>query len=53
MDAQKTLQLWQEGRSRREMRGNDRLANFDDANLRRSVRAAVIAKTRVGRGTRY
>lgn len=22
MDAQKTLQLWQEGRSRREMRGN-------------------------------
>ena len=50
MGAVKTLQAWKDGRSRREMRGNiNRLANFDDANLRRSVRAAVVANSRVQR----
>ena len=35
---------------RREARGSaNRLANFDDANLRRSVRAAVAASARVER----
>ncbi len=41
---------WEEKRTRREVRGTaNRLANFDDANLRRSARAAVAAGARVGR----
>ncbi len=41
---------WEERRIRREVRGTaNRLANFDDANLRRSVRAAVAAGARVER----
>ena len=41
---------WEERRTRREVRANvNRLANFDDANLRRSARAAVAAKARVER----
>ena len=37
-------------RSRRESRGTaNRLANFDDANLRRSARAAVASEARVER----
>lgn len=41
---------WEERRMRREIRSSaNRLANFDDANLRRSVRAAVAASARVQR----
>ncbi|MGI5329062.1 DNA-binding protein WhiA [Actinomadura nitritigenes] len=41
---------WEERRMRREVRATaNRLANFDDANLRRSARAAVAAGARVAR----
>ena len=41
---------WEERRMRREVRATaNRLANFDDANLRRSARAAVEAGARVER----
>ena len=41
---------WEELRNRREVRGAaNRLANFDDANLRRSAQAAVAASARVQR----
>lgn len=41
---------WEEKRTRREVRGTaNRLANFDDANLRRSAQAAVAAGLRVAR----
>ena len=41
---------WEERRMRREVRATaNRLANFDDANLRRSARAAVAAGARVKR----
>jgi cell division protein WhiA len=41
---------WEERRMRREVRATaNRLANFDDANLRRSARAAVAAGARVER----
>src|SRR5215468_2363313 len=41
---------WEERRVRREVRATaNRLANFDDANLRRSARAAVAAAARVSR----
>lgn len=41
---------WEEKRTRREVRGvANRLANFDDANLRRSAQAAVAASARVER----
>lgn len=41
---------WEERRVRREVRATaNRLANFDDANLRRSARAAVAAGARVER----
>ncbi|MDR2703892.1 MAG: DNA-binding protein WhiA [Cellulomonadaceae bacterium] len=50
MGATETLQVWEERRTRREIRGTaNRLANFDDANLRRSARAAVAAGARVQR----
>ncbi len=45
-----TLMAWEERRMRREVRATaNRLANFDDANLRRSARAAVAAGARVER----
>ncbi|PFG43120.1 hypothetical protein ATJ88_1803 [Isoptericola jiangsuensis] len=45
-----TREAWEERRARREVRGTaNRLANFDDANLRRSARAAVAAGARVER----
>ncbi|WP_026927512.1 DNA-binding protein WhiA [Granulicoccus phenolivorans] len=45
-----TLKVWEERRTRREVRASaNRLANFDDANLRRSARAAVTAGARVQR----
>lgn len=50
MGATDSLVAWQEQRQRREVRAkSDRLANFDDANLRRSARAAVAAAARVER----
>ncbi|RRD47702.1 DNA-binding protein WhiA [Tessaracoccus sp. OH4464_COT-324] len=50
LGAQETRLLWEERRVRREVRAAaNRLANFDDANLRRSVRAAVAASARVDR----
>lgn len=50
MGAQETRLAWEERRMRREVRAQaNRLANFDDANLRRSVRAAVAASARVER----
>ena len=50
MGAQDTRLVWEERRMRREVRATaNRLANFDDANLRRSARAAVAAGARVER----
>lgn len=50
MGAVETRITWEERRKRREVRANvNRLANFDDANLRRSARAAVTASARVER----
>lgn len=48
--AHTSVLAWEERRLRREVRATaNRLANFDDANLRRSARAAVAAKARVER----
>ena len=50
MGCGRTHAVWEERRKARELRGSvNRLANFDDANLRRSVRAAVTAGARVER----
>ncbi len=50
MGAHETRLTWEERRLRREVRASaNRLANFDDANLRRSARAAVTAGARVSR----
>lgn len=50
MGACEAFKTWGERRSRRETRGTaNRLANFDDANLRRSARAAVASGARVER----
>ncbi len=50
MGASDTLGNWRERRARKEVRGTaNRLANFDDANLRRSAQAAVAAGARVER----
>ncbi|SDD24903.1 hypothetical protein SAMN05216410_3041 [Sanguibacter gelidistatuariae] len=50
LGALETVKVWEERRQRREVRGTaNRLANFDDANLRRSARAAVAAGARVER----
>ncbi|WP_066588237.1 DNA-binding protein WhiA [Cellulomonas timonensis] len=50
LGAHDTMLVWEERRVRREVRGTaNRLANFDDANLRRSARAAVAAGARVER----
>lgn len=50
MGAHDSVLAWEERRMRREVRATaNRLANFDDANLRRSARAAVAAGTRVKR----
>ncbi|HEY8456064.1 MAG TPA: DNA-binding protein WhiA [Actinopolymorphaceae bacterium] len=50
LGAHESLMAWEERRMRREVRANaNRLANFDDANLRRSVRAALAAGARVQR----
>jgi DNA-binding protein WhiA len=50
LGAHDSLLAWEERRMRREVRATaNRLANFDDANLRRSARAAVAAGARVAR----
>lgn len=50
MGAHETVLQWEERRMRREVRATaNRLANFDDANMRRSARAAVAAGARVQR----
>ena len=50
MGAHDSFLAWDERRMRREVRATaNRLANFDDANLRRSARAAVAASARVQR----
>jgi len=50
LGAHEALLAWEERRMRREVRATaNRLANFDDANLRRSARAAVAAGARVER----
>jgi DNA-binding protein WhiA len=50
MGAHASVLVWEERRTRREVRATaNRLANFDDANLRRSARAAVAASQRVER----
>jgi len=50
LGAHETLLSWEERRLRREVRATaNRLANFDDANLRRSARAAVAAGARAQR----
>lgn len=50
MGATKSVAAWEEMRQRREVRATaNRLVNFDDANLRRSVQAAVAACRRVER----
>jgi DNA-binding protein WhiA len=50
MGAHESLLAWEDRRMRREVRASaNRLANFDDANLRRSARAAVTAGVRVRR----
>ena len=50
LGAHDSVLAWEERRMRREVRATaTRLANFDDANLRRSARAAVAAGARVSR----
>src|SRR3954464_10439671 len=50
LGAHASVLAWEERRMRREVRATaNRLANFDDANLRRSARAAVAAGARVSR----
>ena len=50
LGAHESMIDWEERRMRREVRATaNRLANFDDANLRRSARAAVAAGARVQR----
>jgi DNA-binding protein WhiA len=50
LGAHDTFLAWEDRRMRREVRATaNRLANFDDANLRRSARAAVAAGARVER----
>lgn len=50
LGAHDSVLTWEERRLRREVRATaNRLANFDDANLRRSARAAVAASARVQR----
>jgi DNA-binding protein WhiA len=50
LGAHASVLAWDERRMRREVRATaNRLANFDDANLRRSARAAVAAAARVQR----
>ena len=48
--ADRAQEVWEKNRETNQVRGSvNRLANFDDANLRRSARAAVAAAARVRR----
>lgn len=50
MGAAESVQVWERLRAEREASGSaNRLANFDDANMRRSADAAVVAVIRVRR----
>lgn len=50
MGALRAQEIWEKNRETNQVRGSvNRLANFDDANLRRSARAAVAAGARVRR----
>ncbi|MBI3688699.1 MAG: DNA-binding protein WhiA [Actinobacteria bacterium] len=50
LGAHESVLAWEERRMRREVRATaNRLANFDDANLRRSARAAIAAGARARR----
>ena len=50
LGAHESVLVWEDRRVRREVRATaNRLANFDDANMRRSARAAVAASARVER----
>jgi DNA-binding protein WhiA len=50
LGAHESVLAWEDRRVRREVRATaNRLANFDDANMRRSARAAVAASARVDR----
>src|SRR5581483_4733121 len=50
LGAHESVLAWEDRRVRREVRATaNRLANFDDANLRRSARAAVASAARVSR----
>lgn len=50
LGAHDSVLAWEDRRMRREVRATaNRLANFDDANMRRSARAAVAASSRVER----
>ena len=50
LGAHQSVLAWEDRRMRKEVRASaNRLANFDDANLRRSARAAVAAGARVER----
>lgn len=50
MGAVDVVKVWEERRTKKEVRASaNRLANFDDANLRRSAQAAVAAGARVSR----
>ncbi|MDR2453533.1 MAG: DNA-binding protein WhiA [Bifidobacteriaceae bacterium] len=50
MGAHEAVMIWEERRVRRQVSGDaHRMANFDDANLRRSARAAVASAARVER----
>ncbi len=50
MGAEQTVKTWQKRHTTKEVRSSsNRLANFDDANLRRSAQAAVAASARVTR----
>src|SRR5699024_4443037 len=50
MGAEQTVQTWKKRQTTKEVRSSsNRLANFDDANLRRSAQAAVAASARVTR----
>ncbi|ADG97096.1 protein of unknown function DUF199 [Segniliparus rotundus DSM 44985] len=50
MGAKNSWKVWEEHRQQRQVRAApQRLANFDDANLRRSARAALASAARVGR----
>ena len=52
LGAHESVLAWEDRRVRREVRATaNRLANFDDANMRRSARAAVAASARAACST--